>query len=177
MYSVRTLHTPEIKHLFSLARQDTHKKSDMFTDNRCNNYLQFHLLEDGADNVAMWGIYPFGSTLARVSDRMFHFPKYRNNGIGINVRYWTDYFKPIQTNWCIENGYVPFHSCEGIRRRTAFKQIVSRNPEYVLLDDMYQTCTNDAKECWQSISILKGYEEYMTLPRRTVDEVLETFGP
>lgn len=176
MYSVRTLDTPEIYHFFSIARKDKHKKSKMFTDDRCDNYLQFHLLENDESPVAMCGIYPFNEILVRVSDRMFHFPEYRNKGIGINVRYWTDHFKPIQTKWCIENGYVPFHSCEGVRRRTAFKEIVSRNPDYTLLDHMYQTCSKDAKECWQSISILKGHENCMTLPRRSVDEVLKTFG-
>jgi len=108
---------------------------------------------------------------------MFHFPEYRNSGIGINVRYWTDYFKPIQTEWCIKNNYVPFHSCEGVRRRAAFKKIVDRNPEYILLDDMYKTCKKDARQCWQSISILKGHEDYMTLPRKSVEDVLKTFGP
>lgn len=174
MYSVRTLDTSEIYHFFSIARKDKHKKASIFTDDRCDNYLQFHLLEDDGDPIAMCGIYPFTEVLCRVSDRFYKFKK--NTGLGINDRYWTDYFKPIQTKWCLENGYVPFHSCEGIRRRKAFEQIVSRNPEYVLLEDMYQTCKKDSRQCWQSISILKGYERYMTLPRRTVDDVFKTVG-
>ena len=119
--------------------------------------------------------FPANSKLARVCDRTWIDPVYRNQYLNrkneMAVRPIIDYFVPTQTRYCIDNDIVPFISVQ-YPSRTKVLERVARETElgYELLDDLLFTCHHDnydSTNCWHRVISIGD----TGLMRKTTDEV------
>jgi len=126
-------------------------------------YLVFMVLYDGENPIAFSGAKDYGK-FARIFDRWFVFPKYRQAGLGDNV--WCKHF----INPLLEHigNKIPFISMEFARRKPALEKAVKEwnkvlTPENQLhvIDGLYETVPNS----WQNIALPCKYNT-IDLPKQ-----------
>lgn len=161
----------ELKYIFENASNDNHRNAQNYNFNkmnkRWNNYLKFHLLEDGNTPVAFGGIYKFNNNIVRICDRYCTLRMYRRFGINkfINkkIRYCIEYFVSTQTEWALKNNYQPFISMSSeINKINSIKRFLKYfNPKYNyrLLPDLYLTCNRSSIKCHQHIITTNNFIE------------------
>ena len=171
----------EIATVLERASSEKHHNSNNYVlDNlkkRWKNYILFQKLTDVVMGgvIAISGLYRYNSNLARVCDRTWIDPVYRNQYLNrkneMAVRPIIDYFVPTQTRYCIDNDIVPFISVQ-YPSRTKVLERVARETElgYELLDYLLFTCHHDnydSTNCWHRVISIGD----TGLMRKTTDEV------
>ena len=133
-------------------------------------WISFFVIDNDGDPVAFCGIRDYGD-YARIFDRYFVFPPYRNQGL----RHAEHSLQLVQhlVDYTIQHNKIPFFSIQGAHKRNAlikavnkFNGILNKDSQLHVLPDLYNTVGgSDEKETyWQNIAILKPFE--INLPRR-----------
>ena len=166
----------ELKELCLEANKINHQNADNYDvdkmHKRWNNYHIFTKLMIGNEVVSFAGIYDYGQNLVRVADRLFTFPKYRQNfmtkSITNPLKPALQYIIPYHTQWAAEKGYDCFFSVQDKRKRNAIKRLTKQLPislGYRVLPDMYETCDPVNPLCIQNVSATK---DIIPLPKHLV---------
>ena len=153
----------ELKELCLEANKINHQNADNYDvdkmHKRWNNYHIFTKLMIGDEVVSFAGIYDYGQNLVRVADRLFTFPKYRQNFMSKKVvnplRPAVDYIIPYHTQWAIDRGYDCFYSIQELKKRNSLirtVKLLNPNLGYSVLPDLYATCNPENPRCWQNIA-------------------------
>jgi len=153
----------ELKELCLEANKINHQNADNYDvdkmHKRWNNYHIFTKLMIGNEVVSFAGIYDYGQNLVRVADRLFTFPKYRQNyltkSIANPLRPALQYIIPYHTQWALDKGYDCFFSVQELKKRNSLIRTVKLlNPDlgYSVLPDLYATCNPENPRCWQNIA-------------------------
>ena len=126
---------------------------------RWNKYLIFTKLMIGKEVISFAGIYDYGQNLVRVADRLFTFPKYRQNyltkSIANPLQPALQYIIPYHTQWALDKGYDCFFSIQELKKRNSLIRLTKQlHPSlgYRVLPDMYETCNPINPKCIQNIS-------------------------
>lgn len=152
----------EIKDILDEVASEDHRNAENYKyfkmQDRWDQYLQFHLLEDEGKPVAMGGITDFGNGLVRICDRYVTFKEYRRKELHKETnetRPVVNYFVPTQVEWALDNGYQPFMSLSSeVHKLNAIERFISMvDPKYGfrLLPDLYLTCGREHTKCHQHI--------------------------
>ena len=114
-------------------------------------YLVFMVLYDGEDPIAFSGAKDYGR-FARIFDRWFVFPEYRQCGLGDN-EWCKQFIIPLMDNI---DDKIPFISMEFSRRKPALEKAVKAWNKVLpvekhlrVLDGLYETVPNS----WQNIAL------------------------
>ena len=117
-------------------------------------YLVFMVLYDGKDPIAFSGAKDYGK-FARIFDRWFVFPEYRQCGLGDN-EWCKQFIIPLMDNI---GDKIPFISMEFARRKPALEKAVKawnnvlpKEKHLRVLDGLYETVPNS----WQNIALPKS---------------------
>ena len=153
----------ELKELCLEANKINHQNADNYDvdkmHKRWNNYHIFTKLMIGDEVVSFAGIYDYGQNLVRIADRLFTFPKYRQNyltkSIANPLRPALQYIIPYHTQWALDKGYDCFFSIQELKKRNSLIRTVKLlNPDlgYSVLPNLYATCNPENPRCWQNIA-------------------------
>ena len=153
----------ELKELCLEANKINHQNADNYDvdkmHKRWNNYHIFTKLMIGDEVVSFAGIYDYGQNLVRVADRLFTFPKYRQNyltkSIANPLRPALQYIIPHHTQWALDKGFDCFFSIQELKKRNSLIRLTKQLPitlGYRVLPDMYVTCNPSNPKCIQNIS-------------------------
>ena len=153
----------ELKELCLEANKINHQNADNYDvdkmHKRWNNYHIFTKLMIGDEVVSFAGIYDYGQNLVRVADRLFTFPKYRQNYLTKSIvnplRPALQYIIPYHTQWALDKGYDCFFSIQELKKRNSLIRTVKLlNPDlgYSVLPNLYATCNPENPRCWQNIA-------------------------
>ena len=153
----------ELKELCLEANKINHQNADNYDvdkmHKRWNNYHIFTKLMIGDEVVSFAGIYDYGQNLVRVADRLFTFPKYRQNyltkSIANPLQPALQYIIPYHTQWALDKGYDCFFSIQELKKRNSLIRLTKQLPTslgYRVLPDMYETCNPINPKCIQNIS-------------------------
>jgi hypothetical protein len=154
------------------SKLNHHNSSNYSVDKmkkRWDKYLIFTKLTRGEELISFAGIIHFGNNLVRVADRLFTFPKYRQNyltkSIANPLQPALQYIIPYHTQWALDKGYDCFFSVQESKKRNSLIRITKQlNPSlgYRVLPDMYETCNPINPKCIQNISATSNN---ITLPK------------
>jgi len=132
-------------------------------DSSWKKWLNFYVLYDIDKVVAFCGIRKFDNNYARIFDRYFISPEYRNNSLS-HKEYSVNMVKTLVDD-CISKGYQPFFSIQTRRKRRSTDMAVKTfnkhiEQEFRVLDGLYCTVPNskDNPDCWQNIATISPYE-------------------
>ena len=121
-------------------------------------WLKFVVLYDDSEIVGFGAIRDFGD-YARIFDRYFVFPEFRQLGLGNNE------FCKIFANFMIENveGKIPFISMEHARRRgvlqnavEACNSVLEKSNHLKMLGGLFETVPGS----WQNIAININHDHF-----------------
>ena len=88
-----------------------------------NDWTSFFVLYDNLKVVAFCGVRQFDGGYARIFDRYFVFPKYRNNSLAHQK--WSSNMIELLVDECIDKGYQPFFSIQTRKKRRAAEVAVN----------------------------------------------------
>lgn len=177
--TVRSL--DEIETVLKRASSEKHHNSNNYLiDNlkkRWKNYVLFQKLTDVVMGgvIAISGLYRYNPRLARVCDRTWIDPVYRNQYLNkkndMAIRPIIDYFVPTHTKYCLDNDIVPFISVQYPSRTKVLERVARETAlGYELLDGLFFTChhdNHDSTNCWHRVISIGD----TGLVRKTTDEV------
>ena len=153
----------ELKELCLQANKINHQNADNYDvdkmQKRWNNYHIFTKLMIGDEVVSFAGIYDYGQNLVRVADRLFTFPKYRQNYLTKSItnplKPALQYIIPYHTHWALDRGYDCFFSVQEFKKRNSLIRLTKQlhtSLGYRVLPGMYATCNPVNPKCIQNIS-------------------------
>lgn len=158
-YELKIVSDKEVaNHIFTQGSLTGDTNSKNYTqknfDKSWPGYLVFMVLYDGEDVIAFGGAKDYGK-FARIFDRWFVFPEYRQCGLGDN-EWCKQFIIPLMEHI---GDRIPFISMEFARRRPvlqkavdAWNEVLPADKELHILDGLYETVNNS----WQNIAIPKS---------------------
>ena len=156
-------HIDEMIELCEMASKLKHTNSQNYdVDNmkrRWSNYKLFTKIVINNEVISFAGVYDYGKNLLRVADRLFTFPKYRQNylskSIANTLKPALDYIIPYHTKWALDKGFDCFFSIQELKKRNSIIRLTKQLDPllgYRVLPDMYATCNPENPKCIQNIS-------------------------
>lgn len=128
-----------------------------------DNWLSFYVLYDDEEVVAFCGIRVFDEDYARIFDRYFVMPEYRNQGL--QHKEWSTLLVKRLVEDTITQGYKPFFSIQTEKKRRAIQTAVKTFNKYIkeefkVLDGLYCTVSSskDNPNSWQNIATISPYK-------------------